>query len=193
MKNQALFEIICKIRNTLFFGKYGKIGKGSYILKPMRIVGAEQIFIGDHCSILHHARMETVRGWQEESFAGKITIGNHTSIEQNCHIIAADELDIGKNCVISSFVYISDCGHECEDMEKGVMENPLFVKRTKIGAACFIGTGAKIMPGVTIGNRVVVGAGAVVTTDVPDDSMVVGMPARIIKKYDAEEKKWKRC
>ena len=193
MTNQKIFELICKIRNTIFFHGYGHIGTASYMIKPMRIVGKQNIYIGDRCSILNQARMETVTGWEGQSFAGKIVIGNHTSIEQHCHIIAADELCIGDDCVISSEVYIADCGHSCDHLDGGVMNQPLEVKKTRIGDRCFIGTGAKILPGVTLGNQVVVGAGAVVTHDIPDNSMVVGMPARIIKHYDENEKIWKKA
>lgn len=186
------FEIACGVRNILFFRGYGKIGTGTYILKPTRVIGKKNIYIGDHCSILHHARMETVSKWKDTIFHGEIRIGNGTSIEQNCHVIAADKLVIGENCVLSSQVYVADCGHSCDTMEGSVMEQPLFVKQTMIGDGCFIGAGAKIMPGVTLGSHVVVGANAVVTKDVPDYTMVAGIPARPIKQYDVIEKKWKR-
>lgn len=192
MVEKRIFAICCKIRNILFFHGYGKIGRCSYIIKPMRIIGKKNIYIGDDCSVLHHARIETVSRWENMDFHGKIRIGNHTTIEQNCHIIAADELKIGDNCVLSSDVYVADCGHSCDEMEGSVMQKPLFVKKTSIGDGCFIGTGAKIMPGVNIGNYVVVGANAVVTKDIDDYTMVAGVPATPIKKYVKEEKAWKR-
>lgn len=192
MAEKRIFELACKVRNILLFHGYGHIGKATYMLKPMRIVGKKNIYIGDYCSILHHARMETVSGWEKESFHGAIRIGNRTSIEQNCHIIAADELVIGDDCVLSSEVYVADCGHSCDIMEGSVMAQPLFVKKTSIGNGCFIGTGAKIMPGVKMGSHVVVGANAVVVKDVPDHTMVAGVPAKPIKKYDVKEKQWKR-
>lgn len=192
MAGNGIFAICCKIRNILLFHGYGNIGSCSYILKPMRIIGKKNIYIGDNCSILHQARIETVSGWEDTSFHGEVRIGNRTSIEQNCHIIAADKLEIGDNCVLSSNVYVADCGHSCDIMEGSVMQQPLFVKKTSIGEGCFIGTGAKIMPGVKLGKYVVVGANAVVTKDVPDYTMVAGVPAAPIKQYDNEAKVWKR-
>lgn len=187
---QMLIQGLYRTRNVLFFHGYGKIGSMSCIIKPMRIIGKRKIFVGDHCTILNHARMETISRWKVKQFNGSIHIGNYTSIEQNCHIIAADKLEIGDHTVISAFVYIADCGHSIDDTTKSVMEQPLFVKRTKIGAYCFIGIGAKIMPGVEIGDHAVVGAGTVVTKDVPPYTMVVGSPAKIIKKYNLEDRKW---
>lgn len=187
---QLIIQGMYRIRNLLFFYGYGKIGSMSCIVKPMRVIGRRKIFIGNHCNILHHARMETISKWKGNQLNGSIDIGDYTSIEQNCHIIAADKLEIGEHTVISAFVYIADCGHSIDNVNESVMEQPLFVKQTKIGAYSFIGIGAKIMPGVIIGDHVVVGAGAIVTKDVPSYTMVVGNPAKIIKKYNLEEKKW---
>ena len=59
-----------------------------------------------------------------------------------------------------------------------------------IGNDCYISPGAKIVKPVHIGNHVVIGANAVVTKDIPDDCMVAGVPAKIIKRFDAESQKW---
>ncbi len=66
------------------------------------------------------------------------------------------------------------------------------MKETIIGNNCFVGTGAKIMAGVHMGDNVIVGANAVVTKDVPAYSIVAGVPAKVIKKYNFETKKWEK-
>lgn len=76
-------------------------------------------------------------------------------------------------------------------METNVLHADLIVKETVIGNNCFVGTGVKIMAGVHIGDCAVVGANAVVTHDVPSFSMVAGVPARVIKKYDNKTKSWR--
>lgn len=169
---------------------YGKRGKGSKIIKPMRILGKSHIFIGNNVLVLNLARLEAVNGtWGEKKYEGKLVIGDGTSIEQNCHIVAAGELVIGCNCVLSSNVYISDCNHKYA-VDKPIMEQDLEVRKTTIGNGTFIGVGAKIMPGVNIGKHCIVGANAVVTKNIEDYSMVAGVPARIIKKYDENSKQW---
>lgn len=60
----------------------------------------------------------------------------------------------------------------------------------KIGSQSFIGMGARIFPGVTIGKHCVIGANAVVTHDIPDYCVAAGMPARVIKRYDFEKGEW---
>jgi len=169
--------------------RFGKIGRNTKIIQPMRVLGKSRIFLGNNITILNGARLETVRKWGGVFHRGKLVIGDGTSIEQCCHIIAAEEVRIGKNVVISSFVYISDCSHGYSPREK-IMESSIHTCRTVIGNHCFLGVKSTVLPGVTIGNNVIVGANAVVTHDVPDNSMVVGAPAYIIMKWSVDDEKW---
>jgi len=147
----------------------------------MRIIGKNQIYIGDNVTILNLARIEAINTWGEVSFKPKIIIESGVSIEQCCHIIAADELVIEKDAVISAFVYIADC-QERFDQESRIMESGMMVKKVRIKEGAFIGIGAKIMPGVTIGKKAVIGANAVVTKDVPDYEIWGGVPAKYMRK-----------
>ena len=162
--------------NTL----YGSFGHKAKIIKPMRILGKRNMYIGDYVHILNGARLEAISEYAGKKLNPKLIIGNRTTIEQACHIIATGELRIGCDCVFSAFVYIADCNHQ---YIPGVRINDaeLEVKKTTIGDGCFIGIGARIMPGVTLGNNCVVGANAVVTHDVPPRAVVAGVPAKIIK------------
>lgn len=154
---------------------YGALGKHSKIVNPLRIIGKNHIYIGDNVHILNGARMET------HNFPnGSIRIGNHTSIEQYCHIIASSELLIGDYCVISSYVYISDSNHNYDDFD--MIHSALIVHDTTIGNHVFIGTGAKIMSGVKIGDFAIIGANAVVTKDVPSYEVWAGVPAKCINR-----------
>ena len=165
---------------------WGYMGKGSRLVKPMRIINRRHIYIGNHCTFLHYARLESIKHRKGQ---GTLKIGHNTSFQQCCHIIAADELVIGNDCVFSAFVYVSDCSHPYApniDIATGELD----IRPTKIGNHCFIGIGACIMPGVVVGDYSVIGANAVVCHDVPPYSMVGGLPARILKKYNLETKTW---
>lgn len=184
MKKSNLQRKILFIRNWCKDRFYGKRGKHTKIIKPMRILGKSHIFLGDNVTILNAARLEAVNGmWGDESYEGRLFIGDGTSIEQCCHIVAAGDLIIGRNCVFSSNVYISDCNHKYEK-DKTIMEQGLEIRKTLIGDGVFIGVGAKIMPGVTLGNHCIVGANAVVTHDVPAGMVAVGVPAKIRKREE---------
>lgn len=174
---QILRRMVQSMRIAWRERKWGSMGENSVVIKPMRIVGKKNIHIGKDVIILNNARMETV------GEGGVLTIGDGTSIEQNAHIIAANQLEIGRDCVMSADVYISDCNHRYNP-GKRIMDQPLDIKKTTIGNGVFIGIGAKIMPGVTLGDYCVVGANAVVTHDVPAQVIVAGVPAREIGRNE---------
>lgn len=147
-------------------------GCGAMLHHPLRILGGRHIYIGESVNIQHHARLE-VHG------EGKLWIESSTIIEERCHIIAAGDLHIGKECLISADVYISDCSHSYGH-DKLILQQPLNIIPTEIGYHCFIGIGAKIMPGVSLGDYCIVGANAVVTHNVPECAVVAGIPAKVI-------------
>ena len=182
-------RILNKIKRVLTDSKFGHKGKCVRIKKPMLIIGKRNMYIGDFVRFLDNSRIETVSAWKNQTFTPRLFIGNNTTFEQNAHIIACGDLSIGSNCVFSAFVYVSDCNHGL-DVTNWVMDNPLEYKKTKIGDYCFVGIGARIMPGVLLGNHCVVGANSVVTKSFPDYSMIAGNPARLIKKFDPETKQW---
>lgn len=177
------------INKWLMNTHFGKKGKRTTIKKPLLLSGKRNIFLGSDVRILNNARIETVDFWKNQKFTPCLKIGDRTTIEQNCHIVACGDLLIGEDCVFSADVYVSDCNHGLE-MGKNVLQNSLEYKHTSIGNGCFLGIGVKVLPGVTLGNYCVVGANSVVTKSFPSYSMVVGNPARLIKIYDVENKKW---
>lgn len=128
----------------------------------------------------------------KQKFDPKIVIGDHTNIEQNCHIVCANKVLIGNYVTIAGYTYISDEDHEYRYINKGVLQQPLIVKETIIGDECFIGMGARIMPGVKLGRHCIVGANCVVNKSIPDYCVVVGVPCRIIKRYNFKNNKWQK-
>lgn len=110
----------------------------------------------------------------------KVSIGNGTFINPRTELIAKDKISIGKNCAISWGVTIMDNdGHLIITSHKGVTpeSSPINIKDN-----VWIGQGATILKGVTIGIGSIVAANAVVTKDVPDHTVVAGNPARIVKE-----------
>ena len=178
-----------RLENRLDNFRYGSKGKHSHIKKPLRIVGKKRIFLGENVTMLDNCRLETIRFWEKTQLNGVLKIGNHTSFQQGCHIIAAKEIFIGNDCVFSAYIYISDCSHGYNP-DENIMDTKLEIKPVRIGNHCFIGIGSCIMPGVELGDYVVVGANSVVTKSTPSYCMIAGSPARIIKKWDIKSKKW---
>ena len=116
--------------------------------------------------------------------APELVIGDNTFIAHGCSFHVADSVRIGKHCFLASKVAVHDFdGHpiDADRRRTGQPTPPEGVRRIVIGDDVWIGTGAIILKGVRIGARSIVGAGSVVTRDVPPDTIVAGNPARVVK------------
>lgn len=111
-----------------------------------------------------------------------IQIGENFYANFDCVILDVCEVRIGKNCFMAPGVHIYTAAHPINSIER--ISGIEFGKPVTIGDNCWIGGRAVINPGVTIGNNVVVASGAVVTKNVPDNVIVGGNPARIIKQIE---------
>ena len=152
----------------------------------------ENISIGKNVFIRDHARIECILQKDYQVFNPQLIIEDGVVFEQRCHITAADTLTIGKDTLISFDVSIQDTDHEYEDLSTPIANQPLIVKKTQIGENSFIGSGAKIQAGTILGKHCVVGTNAVVRGHFPDYSVIVGVPARIVKRYDEVSRKRKK-
>lgn len=181
-----LIKYIWAIRAVIYKPFFYHIGKFTYIGKPCFIEGNKRISIGEKSRIFPGIRLEAIGD-------GKIIIGNNCAIEQNVHVISKNqELYIGDNTTISANVFISNVDHNYEDITKSVMEQNLIEKNTYIGKSCFIGYGACILPGTKLGNHCIVGSNSVIKGEFPDNTVIAGIPGKVIKEYDLEKRKWEK-
>ena len=122
-----------------------------------------------------------------------INIGNNCYIGFGFTILAGTgaKINIGNDVLIASNVLITNENHGInpDDLNE-YMNQKLYCKNVSIGDGCWIGEKVCILPGVNIGKKCVIGAGAIVTKSVPDYSIAVGNPARVIKKYDFNKHSW---
>lgn len=179
-------KYVWALRALLYKPFFKHIGCMSYMGKPCFIEGCKGISIGKKTRIFPGIRMEAIG-------TGEITIGDNCAIEQNVHIISqSNKLTIGSDTTISANVFISNVDHEYEDVSKSVMDQPLIEKKTKIGKGCFIGFGASILPGSILGNHCIVGSNAVVKGTYPDNCVIAGTPARVIRTYSSILNVWEK-
>lgn len=166
------------------FFKY--IGSMSYMGKPCFIEGCKGISIGKKTRIFPGIRMEAIG-------TGKISIGSNCAIEQNVHITsAAENLIVEDGTVILANTYITNIDHNYSEINKPILEQSYTVKTTKIGKNCFIGYGSAIQAGTNLGEHCIVGAHSIVKGDFPDYCVIVGSPAKVIKIFNKENKKWEK-
>lgn len=179
-------KLFWALRGCTYKLSFGKFGNFSYIGKPTSLLGTKRIFIEDKVRIQPGIRMETANH-------GSIVIHENTSIGQNVHITADKEaLEIGKDTTILGNVFITNLDHDYREIGVHIMKQRRMVRTTKIGENCFIGFGACIQAGTVLGKQCVVGANAVVRGTFPDYSVIVGVPARTVKRYNPETKQWER-
>lgn len=172
------------LRSLIYKPFFKHIGSMTYMGKPCFIEGCKRISIGKKTRIFPGIRMEAIG-------TGEIMIGDNCAIEQNVHIIShGKRLEIGDDTTISSNVFISNVDHEYQNVTKSVMDQPLIEKETHIGKGCFIGVGASILPGTMLGNHCIVGSNSVVKGVFQDNCVIAGIPGKVIKNYELEQKQW---
>lgn len=124
-------------------------------------------------------------------------IGENCKMNDRVHIVAHDSVTIGDNVLIASNIFISDTSHgsfakNSANPDEAPDNRTLCTQPTHIGNNVWIGEGACIMPGVTIGDGCTIGANSVVTKSFPDNTVLAGAPARIIRKWNSKMEKWER-
>jgi acetyltransferase-like isoleucine patch superfamily enzyme len=151
----------------------------------------EWISLGSNCHIWPFARIEGISRYGNQLFSPHIIIGDNVGIHQNCHITAASVLVIGNNVNVLCGVVITDIDHSFVDLNVNFANQSITVKDTYIGDNCFIGAGAIILAGTKLGANCIVGANAVVRGSFPSGTMLAGIPASIVKRYDEDSKSWR--
>jgi maltose O-acetyltransferase len=114
------------------------------------------------------------------------TLGKNVFMNFNCCILDVCEVKIGDNTMFGPFVQLMTAAHPL-DADLRVVKWLEFGHPITIGKACWLGSGAIVCPGVTLGDNVVVAAGAVVTKSFPSNCVIAGNPARIIKQLEPQK------
>lgn len=167
------------------------LGRRSVIKPPMTIWHKNLIEIGDDVFIGGSSFMALIEDARAAEGAPALRIGNRTQIGGEFTVTCAGQMLIEHDVLISNRVTIGDAIHAYEDPDRPILVQPMeFKGNVRIEAGSFIGVNAVIHPGVTIGAHAVVGASAVVLTDVPDYAVAVGNPARIVRRYDKTSSTW---
>jgi len=181
-----IFKFFWFLRGLVYKPFFGRFVLPSYIGNPTYIGNFKAIFIGKRVRIFPHARLE-VFGKQSS-----IIIENNVSIGQNLHIVSAGSLIIGENSTLSANVFITNLDHEYNAIGEHILEQPLIVKETIIGKNCFIGYGVVLQAGTVLGKQCIIGSNSVVRGNFSDYSVIVGAPARVIKRYDVKNNIWRK-
>jgi len=160
---------------------------------PIQLRNKSKIKFGKKFTTGVGCRLEVEQG-DESKY--NLVIGENVQINDYVHITAAKSVIIGNNVLIASKVYISDVSHgeyKSDDPSSPFLapaERKLISNPVKIEDNVWLGDGVCVLPGVTIGYGSIIGANSVVNKDVPAFCICVGIPARVIKKYNKELNLW---
>ena len=116
---------------------------------------------------------------------GEVSIGAKTVMGQECTISAYQRISIGRECILADRVMLIDFDHGVTEVERPIRVQGIYKRDVRVGNNVWIGYGACVLRGATIGDNSVVGTNAVLTRDVPENAVVAGAPAHVIRMRDA--------
>lgn len=166
---------------------FKKRGKSFKIGKDYQFYNPQYIEFGENFSAENRLKIDAIDRYGNDIFKPEIIIGDNVAFINDVHIGAISKIVIGDGCLLASRIYISDHSHgeiNKESLDISPIKRPLTSKGDVIiGKNVWIGEGVSILPNVTIGDNCIVGANAVVTKSIPENCIVGGVPAKIIKKF----------
>ncbi|WP_083380981.1 acyltransferase [Bacteroides ndongoniae] len=164
----------------------------SCVISCTNSITPEYVECGERVYIGFNARIQGIKEYNGVTFSPRIILGDDVSIQQNIHLTCANSVIVEKNTAIAANVTITDIHHPYTDINVPIEKQNIEVGTVYIGEDCKIYNNAVILPNVVIGKHVTIGANSVVTRDIPDYCVVVGIPAKIIKRYDFDTQTWRK-
>lgn len=186
------------LRKHLYKSLFASVGKGVVFGRSLTIRHPKKINIGENVIIDDYAVLDA-KGSTNQGITignnvmigrstviscknGDITIGENTNIAMNCFIQSAKQVLIGRNTLIAPYCYLIGGGdHETNRIDIPIIAQGQVVKGIMLEDNCWIGAGVKVLDGVKIERDCIVGAGGVVTRSIPEYSVAIGVPARVVK------------
>lgn len=187
-------DILFKIKRNIFPSIRGFLLQTKYILNNKIVIGKKIRIKARFEHVLHPGCQCTIGNkviiGKNSTIAvtsmGYLCIADSVGLGDNNQIVCHGNITIGKNTILGPNVLIYDHNHKF-NAQLGVNRFEYDVDEVKIGEGCWIGSNCVILKGVHIGNKCIIGAGSIVTKNIPDNSVAVGNPAKVIKTLDDDE------
>jgi len=171
--------------SLLVSGAFADFGSHSVLDLPIRLAGAERIAIGSRVYVGAGSWLQVLSSAPSEA---RLEIGDGTSMAGYCVFSTAQSIKVGRDVAIARGVYVADHAHAYDDPTKPISEQGIAgIAPVEIADGAWLGENVVVFPGVRIGCGAVVSANSVVAKDVPDRSLVAGVPARVVRKFGVVE------
>ncbi len=123
---------------------------------------------------------------------GEVSIGAKSVLGQECTISAYQRIEIGRECIVADRVMLIDFDHGVVEVERAIRHQGIYKRDVIVGHNCWVGYGACILRGATVGDNSVIGTSSVVTRDLPANSVSAGVPARVLRMREAPRRlRWR--
>jgi lipopolysaccharide O-acetyltransferase len=186
---RGLFAL--RMRHHVKPRQFASFGHRSAIVPPAVVVNPHRIHIGDNVLIHDRVWLSVVESYRGQQFEPTLRIGARTVLGRDTYISCVGSVEIEDDVLAGDRVLIADSYHDYRDPHMAIAYQPMAEPRpVRICTGVLLNVNVSVLNGVTIGARSYVGAGAVVTRDVPPNSVVVGNPARVVRRWDAEREEW---
>ena len=186
MRDEPLVRqaLLGRLRQPLRRRQFAAFGHGSLLIRPSWLYGTRHIAIGHGVVVLPGAWLAVERqAW--DAAEPVLRIGDRVGIRSHCTISAAASIVVEDDVVFGGSVTVVDSDHTWAAGHPNVLYNPLQAAPIRIGRGSWIGDHTTVLRGSTIGEFCMIGANSVVRGDIPDRSVAVGAPARVVGRTDA--------
>lgn len=180
------------------FYNYALIGNNHVMLDyTSKIEGLKNVIFIGNISVGRYFWLATYEKYQDQLFNPKIIFKGNFTASDFCHIGAINYVEIGKDVLFGSNVYVTDHNHgnysgDCQSVPNipPYFRQLTCGKKVIIGDNVWIGDNVVVLPGVEIGKGSVIGASSVVTKSIPEYSIAIGIPAKVVKRYNFDMEEW---
>jgi acetyltransferase-like isoleucine patch superfamily enzyme len=182
---------LAKMNRQIRPERFASFGPDSVIVPPAVISCPHRIHIGSKVLIHDRAWFSVYEHYEGHDFEPSLRIGDRVLLSRDTYISCVGQIEIGDDVFSGQGVLIADSYHDYRDPRTAIRYQPMAEPQpVRIGAGSILNPHVCVMMGVTIGERSFIGAGSVVTRDIPPNSVAVGNPARVVRRYDHERGEW---
>lgn len=184
-----LSKVLLTVQYILYTGwiskEFKEIGKKTVVRSKLHLIGGKHISIGHNSTLGKRCVITAWSSYLDQKLNPNINIGNNVVIGDDSHITCSNIISIGDNVLTGKKITITDNAHGESNrlmLDIAPIKRPIFSNGPVIiGEGVWIGEKVTILPNVNIGKNAIIGSNAVVTKDIPENSVAIGVPAKVIK------------